>query len=106
MGPGWCSLLLTNAGDYKPPTCIDNANTVIMNFTVTSKGVQFDRLALMYVFVLAHSHVVLSRSSNLTRTGTWVIQKFSEPRRLSQNAVEFDGFTKKICLSMTSTLFA
>lgn len=34
-------------GDYKPPSCIDNANTVIMNFTVTSKGVQFDRLALM-----------------------------------------------------------
>ncbi|TVY86261.1 Peptide-N4-(N-acetyl-beta-glucosaminyl)asparagine amidase A, partial [Lachnellula willkommii] len=33
-------------GDYTPPNC--NFNRVVMNFTVTSQGRQFDRLALMY----------------------------------------------------------
>ena len=36
-------------GDYTPPSCIGTSNTVIMNFTATSKGTQFDRLAIMYV---------------------------------------------------------
>ncbi|KAF2025466.1 hypothetical protein EK21DRAFT_76413 [Setomelanomma holmii] len=34
------------AGDYNPPDC--DFNHVIINFTVTSAGRQFDRLALMY----------------------------------------------------------
>lgn len=33
-------------GNYTPPKC--NFNRVTMNFTVTSRGRQFDRLALMY----------------------------------------------------------
>ncbi|KIL55078.1 hypothetical protein M378DRAFT_18265, partial [Amanita muscaria Koide BX008] len=34
-------------GDYQPPKC--DFDTVKINFTVTSKGRQFDRLALMYL---------------------------------------------------------
>lgn len=34
-------------GDYAPPPC--SFNRVTMNFTVTSRGRQFDRLALMYL---------------------------------------------------------
>ncbi|PHH55350.1 Peptide-N4-(N-acetyl-beta-glucosaminyl)asparagine amidase A [Ceratocystis fimbriata CBS 114723] len=34
-------------GTYSPPDC--DFNRVIMNFTVTSAGVQFDRLALMFL---------------------------------------------------------
>jgi hypothetical protein len=34
-------------GNYTPPACMGNANTVTMNFSVVSQGVQFDRLALM-----------------------------------------------------------
>ncbi|KAL1869193.1 hypothetical protein VTK73DRAFT_3329 [Phialemonium thermophilum] len=33
-------------GDYKPPAC--QFNRVVLNFTVTSEGRQYDRLALMY----------------------------------------------------------
>lgn len=33
-------------GDYTPPSC--DFNRVVMNFTVTSSGRQFDRLAIMY----------------------------------------------------------
>jgi Peptide N-acetyl-beta-D-glucosaminyl asparaginase amidase A len=33
-------------GNYTPPSC--QFNRVVMNFTVTSRGRQFDRLALMY----------------------------------------------------------
>lgn len=36
-------------GDYTPPACVGSSNTVMMNFSVTSKGRQFDRLAIMYV---------------------------------------------------------
>ncbi|KIL60081.1 hypothetical protein M378DRAFT_26660 [Amanita muscaria Koide BX008] len=39
--------LLLLSGDYQPPTC--DFDTVKINFTVTSKGHQFDRLALMYL---------------------------------------------------------
>lgn len=34
-------------GSYTPPACIGDTNTVVMNLTVTSKGRQFDRLAIM-----------------------------------------------------------
>jgi hypothetical protein len=34
-------------GNYNPPSC--KFNRVVMNFTVTSRGRQFDRLALMYL---------------------------------------------------------
>ncbi|EFX04402.1 asparagine amidase a [Grosmannia clavigera kw1407] len=34
-------------GEYTPPSC--QFNRVVMNFTVTSEGRQFDRLALMYL---------------------------------------------------------
>lgn len=34
-------------GNYNPPSC--EFNRVVMNFTVTSRGRQFDRLALMYL---------------------------------------------------------
>jgi len=37
---------LTRPGTYTPPNC--KFNRVVMNFTVKSKGRQFDRLALMY----------------------------------------------------------
>src|ERR1700712_4691298 len=39
-------MLNTLTGSYTPPSC--NFNRVSMNFTVTSNGRQFDRLALMY----------------------------------------------------------
>jgi hypothetical protein len=34
-------------GNYTPPACMGNANTVMMNFSIVSQGVQFDRLGLM-----------------------------------------------------------
>jgi len=37
---------LQRAGHYYPPDC--ECNRVIFNFTVTSAGRQFDRLALMF----------------------------------------------------------
>jgi hypothetical protein len=40
------ALLTLYPGNYTPPKC--KFNRVTMNFTVTSKGRQFDRLALMY----------------------------------------------------------
>jgi Peptide N-acetyl-beta-D-glucosaminyl asparaginase amidase A len=40
-------LLMRGPGNYTPPACINDANTVMMNFSVVSQGVQFDRLALM-----------------------------------------------------------
>jgi hypothetical protein len=47
--------LLTRIGNHTPPSCIGTSNAVIMNLTVTSKGVQFDRLALMQVFLSCDS---------------------------------------------------
>lgn len=40
------SSLTSFLGNYTPPSC--KFNRVVMNFTVTSRGRQFDRLALMY----------------------------------------------------------
>lgn len=34
-------------GNYTPPDCIGDSNTVVMNLTVQSKGRQFDRLGIM-----------------------------------------------------------
>lgn len=34
-------------GNYTPPACIGDSNTVVMNLTVKSQGRQFDRLAIM-----------------------------------------------------------
>lgn len=42
-----CSLLIVVLGEHKPPPC--SFNRVTLNFTVTSKGRQFDRLAIMYL---------------------------------------------------------
>ncbi|KAI4169276.1 MAG: hypothetical protein LQ348_007309 [Seirophora lacunosa] len=39
--------VLTSIGSYTPPPC--NFNRVTINFTVTSRGRQFDRLGLMYL---------------------------------------------------------
>ena len=39
--------MLTYLGSYEPPKC--DFDTVRMNLTVTSKGRQYDRLALMYL---------------------------------------------------------
>lgn len=36
-------------GNYMPPACLGDSNTVIMNLTVQSKGRQFDRLAIVWV---------------------------------------------------------
>lgn len=33
--------------DYEPPACAAKSNTAVMNLTVTSKGRQFDRLAIL-----------------------------------------------------------
>jgi hypothetical protein len=42
------TVILTNAtGNYTPPSC--TFNRVVFNFTVTSAGRQFDRLALMFL---------------------------------------------------------
>ncbi|CAG8898377.1 unnamed protein product [Penicillium egyptiacum] len=41
------SNLATYVGDYEPPNC--DFDTVRINLTVTSRGKQFDRLALMYL---------------------------------------------------------
>jgi hypothetical protein len=40
------TILTHITGNYTPPAC--QFNRVVMNFTVTSRGRQFDRLALMY----------------------------------------------------------
>lgn len=34
-------------GNYTPPSCVGDSNTVVMNLTVTSQGRQFDRLSIM-----------------------------------------------------------
>lgn len=34
-------------GNYTPPACLGDSNTVVMNLTVQSKGRQFDRLAIV-----------------------------------------------------------
>lgn len=34
-------------GNYTPPDCLGDSNTVLMNLTVTSKGRQFDRLSIV-----------------------------------------------------------
>lgn len=34
-------------GDYTPPDCLGDSNTVVMNLTVKSSGRQFDRLAIV-----------------------------------------------------------
>lgn len=34
-------------GQYEPPACLADTNTVVMNLTVTSRGRQFDRLSIM-----------------------------------------------------------
>ncbi|PBP18391.1 asparagine amidase a, partial [Diplocarpon rosae] len=36
-------------GNFTPPACMGDSNTVMMNMTVHSKGTQFDRLAIMYL---------------------------------------------------------
>ncbi|KAH9215583.1 peptide N-acetyl-beta-D-glucosaminyl asparaginase amidase A-domain-containing protein [Leptodontidium sp. 2 PMI_412] len=35
-------------GNFTPPSCVGNSNTVMINFTVQSQGRQFDRLAIMF----------------------------------------------------------
>jgi hypothetical protein len=40
-------LIWSVEGDYTPPACLETSNSVMMNLTVLSKGVQFDRLAIM-----------------------------------------------------------
>ncbi|PGH04440.1 hypothetical protein AJ79_07097 [Helicocarpus griseus UAMH5409] len=52
------------AGNYVPPQC--NFDTVIMNITVTSKGRQFDRLALMF---LGDTEVFRTSTAEPTRNG-------------------------------------
>ncbi|CAP74282.1 Pc14g01410 [Penicillium rubens Wisconsin 54-1255] len=42
-----CGLILQLTGNYEPPDC--GFDTVRINLTVTSRGKQFDRLALMYL---------------------------------------------------------
>lgn len=39
-------------GNYTPPACLGDSNTVIMNLTVQSKGRQFDRLAIVWVLLI------------------------------------------------------
>lgn len=34
-------------GNYTPPACLGDSNTVVMNLTVQSIGTQFDRLSIM-----------------------------------------------------------
>lgn len=34
-------------GNYTPPDCLGDSNTVLMNLTVASKGTQFDRLSIV-----------------------------------------------------------
>ncbi|KAJ4393189.1 hypothetical protein N0V93_002397 [Gnomoniopsis smithogilvyi] len=36
-------------GNYTPPDCLGNSNTVVMNLTVQSRGRQFDRLGIVYL---------------------------------------------------------
>ncbi|KAM6502640.1 Peptide N-acetyl-beta-D-glucosaminyl asparaginase amidase A domain containing protein [Amanita muscaria] len=51
-------------GDYQPPKC--DFDTVKINFTVTSKGRQFDRLALMY---LGDAEVFRTSTAEPTQNG-------------------------------------
>ncbi|RKF71503.1 Peptide-N4-asparagine amidase A [Golovinomyces cichoracearum] len=52
--------------DYTPPSC--NFNHVIMNFTATSQGRQFDRLAIMY---LGDIEVWRTSTAEPTRSGIY-----------------------------------
>ncbi|KAF2101082.1 hypothetical protein NA57DRAFT_65370 [Rhizodiscina lignyota] len=73
-------------GPYNPPSC--DFNRVVMNFTVTSKGRQFDRLALMY---LNDTEVFRTSTAEPTANGIiWTYTKdmsallslFKEPQKL------------------------
>ncbi|RDW91440.1 hypothetical protein BP5796_02605 [Coleophoma crateriformis] len=58
-------------GNYTPPSC--KFNRVVMNFTVTSKGRQFDRLALMY---FGDTEVFRTSTAEPTRNGiAWTYTK-------------------------------
>ncbi|KAH8674524.1 peptide N-acetyl-beta-D-glucosaminyl asparaginase amidase A-domain-containing protein [Tricladium varicosporioides] len=60
-------------GDYTPPSCIGNSNMVVMNFTVQSKGTQFDRLAIMY---FGDSEVFRTSTAEPRKNGiTWTYEK-------------------------------
>ncbi|KAF4633252.1 hypothetical protein G7Y89_g4880 [Cudoniella acicularis] len=60
-------------GNYTPPNCMGTANTVVMNFTVQSKGTQFDRLALMY---FGDSEVFRTSTAEPRRNGiVWTYEK-------------------------------
>ncbi|KAG4429063.1 hypothetical protein IFR05_015456 [Cadophora sp. M221] len=60
-------------GDFTPPSCMGDSNTVIMNFTVQSRGRQFDRLAIMY---LGDTEVFRTSTAEPKRSGiVWTYMK-------------------------------
>lgn len=63
--------VLTSIGSYTPPPC--NFNRVTINFTVTSRGRQFDRLGLMF---LGDIEVFRTSTAEPTRNGiVWTYVK-------------------------------
>ena len=67
--------MLTFLGNYEPPKC--DFDTVRMNPTVTSKGRQYDRLALMY---LGDTEVFRTSTAEPTKNGiVWTYIKDMSP---------------------------
>ncbi|KAF2431927.1 hypothetical protein EJ08DRAFT_586601 [Tothia fuscella] len=58
-------------GQYQPPSC--EFNRVVMNFTVTSAGQQFDRLAIMYL-----GDVEIWRTSTAEPTNAGIIWTYTK----------------------------
>ena len=98
-------------GSYTPPEC--DFNRVTINFTVTSAGRQFDRLALMY---LNDTEVWRTSTAEPTQTGiVWSYVKdmsnyvslFKEPQKIIfdlGNLVD-DTYTGKWETTLTATFF-
>lgn len=98
-------------GSYTPPEC--DFNRITINFTVTSAGRQFDRLALMY---LNDTEVWRTSTAEPTQTGiVWSYVKdmstylslFKEPQKIIfdlGNLVD-DTYTGKWETTLTATFF-
>ncbi|KAF2467066.1 uncharacterized protein BDR25DRAFT_72869 [Lindgomyces ingoldianus] len=98
-------------GDYRPPSC--EFNRVTFNFTVTSAGRQFDRLALMF---FNDTEIWRTSTAEPTQTGIiWTYIKdmsnylvlFREPQKIIfdlGNLVD-DTYTGSFNTTLTATFF-
>lgn len=99
-------------GTYTPPSCA--FNRVTMNFTVTSKGVQFDRLGIMY---LGDIEVFRTSTAEPTKNGiVWTYVKEMEQYNSlwkSEQKIIFDlgnlidsTYTGTFNTTLTATFFS